>query len=318
MLTTAEPQSTAAPALTTTVAREYVHRAALSEVLPTGWDKRGRDTFTVTAQWPRCHSFYVPEHGLHDPLLLCETIRQSSTLLAHVGYHIPLGYHLSWSRLQFAVDPDALRIEATPADVQLHVVCSDIRYHRAVPATMSMHLEAVRHGTPFATASVRFASHSPAVYRRLRAGRGEVGEVFARAPQPPEPVPRSAVGRLRKQDIVLAPTSERQRWRLRVDTSHPVLFDHALDHVPGMLLLESVRQAAHAMEPGRAGAMLPTSMDVSFNRYVEFDDPCWIEAEPAPMTAPSSGTRRTIRVNAVQKGFFAFHANAEFMDAAQG
>ncbi|MFF9221198.1 ScbA/BarX family gamma-butyrolactone biosynthesis protein [Streptomyces viridosporus] len=316
MLTTADPHRATEPVLTTTVAREYVHRAALSEVLMTGWNKLGRDSFVATAQWPRGHSFYTPEHGLHDPLLLCETVRQTSTLLAHVGYHIPLGHHLTWSRLQYTLVPEAMRIGKTPADIQLHVVCSDIRYHRSIPVTMSMHMEATRDGVPFATAGVRFAGHSPAVYKRLRAGRGEVEEVFAKAPQPPEPVSRSAVGRLRKQDIVLAPTSEQRLWQLRVDTSHPVLFDHALDHVPGMLLLESVRQAAHAMEPGRATALLPTSMDVSFNRYIEFDEPCWIEAGPAPTTASSAGTRSAIRVNAVQKGFSAFHASAELADAA--
>ncbi|MGR6975184.1 ScbA/BarX family gamma-butyrolactone biosynthesis protein [Streptomyces cynarae] len=315
MLTTAEPHGSAAPRLTTTVAREYVHRAALSEVLLTGWSKVGRDAFTATAQWPRSHSFYVPEYGLHDPLLLCETIRQTSTLLAHVGYGIPLGHHLTWSRLQFAINPQALRTEATPAEISLHVTCADIRYRRSVPVSMSMHLEAARDGVLVAMASVGFASHSPAVYQRLRAGR-EVSEVFANAPQPPEPVSRSTVGRLRKQDIVLAPTAERLRWQLRVDTSHPVLFDHPLDHVPGMLLLESVRQAAHAMDPARAGAVLPTSMDVSFNRYVEFDEPCWIEAEPMPATGASSGTRDKIRVNAIQKGFSAFHASAELTDAA--
>ncbi|WP_093804263.1 ScbA/BarX family gamma-butyrolactone biosynthesis protein [Streptomyces sp. Wb2n-11] len=311
--TTTELQ--ARPALTTTVAREYVHRAALSEVFLTGWNMAGRDTFKVTAQWPRSHSFYVPEHGMHDPLLLCETIRQASTLLAHVGYNVPFGHSLSWSRLQFAVNPQALRIEGTPADVELHVTCSDIRYHRAIPVTMSMHMEAVRRGSLLAMASVRFGSHSPAVYQRLRAGRGEAGEIFARAPQPPEPVSRSTVGRLRKQDIVLAPTPDRRRWQLRVDTSHPVLFDHALDHVPGMLLLESVRQAGHATQPSSAGAVLPVSMDVSFNRYVEFDEPCWIEAEPVD-TASSDGSRRTIRVNAVQGGAFALSASAELADVA--
>lgn len=313
MLTTTESQ--AGPALTMTVAREYVHRAALSEVFLTGWDTVGHDTFKVTAQWPRSHSFYVPEHGLHDPLLLCETIRQASTLLAHVGYHIPFGHSLSWSRLQFALNPQALRIEDTPAEIELHVTCSDIRYHRSVPVTMSMHMEVVRGGSLLAMASVRFGSHSPAVYQRLRAGRSEVGEIFARAPQPPEPVTRAAVSRLRKQDIVLSPTPDRMRWQLRVDTSHPVLFDHALDHVPGMLLLEAVRQAGHAMQPSTVGAVLPASMDISFNRYVEFDEPCWIEAEPVD-SAASDGSRRTIRVNALQGGSLAFCASAELADVS--
>ncbi|MYV65386.1 transcriptional regulator [Streptomyces sp. SID2131] len=291
-----------------------MHRAALSEVFLTGWEKAGADTYTVSAQWPRSHSFYVPEHGMHDPLLLCETVRQTFPLLTHVAYGVPFGYQLSWSRLQYTINPQALRIERTPADLQIHAMFSDIRYHRQLPAMMTMHLEVVRNGSLVAMVSTRFGCHSPAVYQRLRGGRSDIGEVFVNAPQPPQPVSRSSVGRLRKQDIVLSPTEERRRWQLRVDTSHPVLFDHALDHVPGMLLLEAVRQASHAMQPLGRPAM-PVSMDISFNRYVEFNEPCWIEAEPAD-DAASSAARRTVRVNALQGGTFAFNATTEVMDVA--
>jgi hypothetical protein len=315
LITTERPNAASQPALTTTVAREYVHRAALSEVFLTGWRKEGTDRFTVTAQWPRSHSFYTSEHGLYDPLLLSETVRQCGLLLTHVGYDMPFGHQISWSRLQYAINPQALRIETRPADIELHVTCSDIKYHGTVPRTMVMHLEAIRAGSLLAMASIRFSNHSPAVYRRLRMGRN-VEEIFAAVPEPIEPVSRAAVGRLRRQDIVLSPTEESGRWQLRVDTGHPVLFDHPVDHVPGMLLLEAVRQAGQAMDPAQAGAALPVSLDVSFNRYVEFDEPCWIEAESIPTMSPSSGARRTIRVHARQKGSFAFNATAELADAA--
>ncbi|MER5858141.1 MULTISPECIES: ScbA/BarX family gamma-butyrolactone biosynthesis protein [unclassified Streptomyces] len=315
LITTERPIAVRQPVLTTTVAREYVHRAALSEVFLTGWSKGGPDSFTVTAQWPRSHSFYSSEHGLYDPLLLSETVRQTGLLLMHVGYHMPFGHQISWSRLQYAINPQALRIEPTPAEIELHVTCSDIKYQGKMPRTMVMHLEAVRAGSLLAMASIRFNTHSPAVYQRLRAGRN-TQEIFASVPEPIEPVSRAAVGRLRLQDIVLSPTEDSARWQLRVDTSHPVLFDHPVDHVPGMLLLEAVRQAGHAMDPAQAGAALPVSLDVSFNRYVEFDEPCWIEAEQIPTTSSSSGARRTLRVNARQKGSFAFNATAELADAA--
>ncbi|WP_256104230.1 MULTISPECIES: ScbA/BarX family gamma-butyrolactone biosynthesis protein [Streptomyces] len=302
------------PALTTTVAKEYVHRAALAEVFLTSWQKAGRDAFTVTAQWPRSHSFYGSSHGTYDPLLLCETVRQTFPLLSHVAYDVPFGYQLSWSRLQYAVQPQALRIDGSPADLEIHAAFSDIRYHRSLPAMMTMHLEVVRDGSLVAMVSTRFGCHSPAVYRRLRGERADLAHVFASAPPPPAPVSRGVVGRLRKQDIVLSPTEERRRWQLRVDTSHPVLFDHALDHVPGMLLLESVRQAACASQ-ATWDALVPTSMDISFNRYVEFGEPCWIEADSADV-AEVPGTRRTVRVNARQGGSFAFNATAEMTDPA--
>ncbi|QMV06648.1 hypothetical protein GJU35_13800 [Streptomyces lincolnensis] len=66
---------------------------------------------------------------------------------------------------------------------------------------------------------------------------------------------------------------------MRVDTSHPLLFDRPDDHVPGMVLLEAARQAAAAVTPGD-GTPYPLSMENTFDRYVEFDTPCWIEATP--------------------------------------
>ncbi|MBT2493434.1 transcriptional regulator [Streptomyces sp. ISL-96] len=299
--------------LTRTVAKEYVHRAALSEVFLTGWTKVGADTFTVSAQWPRSHSFYGSEHGMHDPLLLCETVRQTFPLLAHVAYDVPFGHQLSWSHFQYAVNPDALRTESTPAEIELHVTCSDIKYVRSLPTMMSMHIEAVRNGSLLATVSTRFGCHSPAVYQRLRAGRANVAETFPSVPRPPAPVPPSVVGRYRQEDIVLTPTQERGRWQLRIDTAHPVLFDHPVDHVPGMVLLESVRQAGHALQPSSA-AVMPTSMSVSFNRYVEFDSPCWIIAEEIADTSTASGARQAIRVSATQGEGCAFTATAELTD----
>ncbi|TJZ52218.1 transcriptional regulator [Streptomyces piniterrae] len=284
-----------------------MHRAALSEVFLTDWSKTGSHSFTVTAQWPRSHSFYGSEHGVHDPLMLCETVRQTFPLLTHVAYDVPFGHQLSWSHFHYTVDPEVLRTERTPAEIELHVTCSDIRFYRSLPTLMTMHIEAVRDGLPLATVSTRFGCHSPAVYRRLRAGRADIEEAFTSAPQPPDPVARRAVGRHRDQDVVLTPTQEPHRWQLRADTAHPVLFDHPVDHVPGMVLLESVRQAGLALQP-TWGPLIPTSMDISFNRYVEFDSPCWIEAEAITDSAPSSAPHQPIRVNAHQDNGVAFTA----------
>ncbi|MEU2282467.1 ScbA/BarX family gamma-butyrolactone biosynthesis protein [Streptomyces sp. NPDC013178] len=313
MLVTAESSAAGRTTLTRTVAKEYVHRAALAEVFLTGWTKVRPDSFKVDAQWPRSHSFYGCENGLHDPLLLCETVRQTFPLLTHAAYDVPFGYQLSWSRFQYAVNFDAMEVKFQPAEMELHVTCSDIRFYRSLPASMSMHIEVVRGGELLAVVSTHFGCHSPAVYKRLRAGRAGIAAAFANAPEPPQPVARTEVNRHRLQDIVLSPTEQARRWQLRVDTGHPVLFDHAVDHVPGMLLLESVRQAGHAMHPASSG-MMPAAMDVTFKRYVEFDEPCWIEAEPVADTAPAQSGRRTIRVNALQGEDFAFTATTEMAD----
>lgn len=89
---------------------------------------------------------------------------------------------------------------------------------------------------------------------------------------------------------------------LRVDPTHPVLFDHAVDHVPGMLLLEAARQAAHSVGDGASAVI---GMRTDFARYVELDAPAVVLAgEPV-----RDGTgRRRVDVSIEQHGVRVFTA----------
>ncbi|WP_419992841.1 ScbA/BarX family gamma-butyrolactone biosynthesis protein [Streptomyces boninensis] len=300
--------------LTTTVPREYVHRAAVAEVFLTSWHQTGPDAFTVTAQWPRSHSFYGARRATYDPLMLCETIRQAPALLMHAAYRIPSGYQMIWTHFRLTVNPRGLRVERSPAELRMHVTCSEMRRIRDLPAVVTMDFEVMRGAELLAVASTRFSCHSPAVYRRMRGERGDTAKVFAAAPAPAPPVPPSTVGRLVSEDVVLShPTAAGPgQWQLRLDTSHPVLFDHSVDHVPGMVLLEAIRQVVHVLHPGDDMCML-TGMDVAFHRYVEFDSPCAVTAEPAQPGCVDPQGR--IRIQGVQGEAIAFTATAEVSSA---
>ncbi|EGX54788.1 A-factor biosynthesis enzyme, partial [Streptomyces zinciresistens K42] len=78
--------------------------------------------------------------------------------------------------------------------------------------------------------------------------------------------------------------------QLRVDTSHAVFFDHPLDHVPGMLLLEAACQAVRARPEN--GAHTPVSFHTVFHRYAELHLPLWIEAARGA-DGPGGGVRIT-------------------------
>jgi len=59
---------------------------------------------------------------------------------------------------------------------------------------------------------------------------------------------------------------------LIVDHTHPYFFDHACDHVPGMLLLEGCAQLALAAAAAAGGAPQPsgvTAYDMTFSQFVE-------------------------------------------------
>ncbi|MDF3142879.1 MULTISPECIES: ScbA/BarX family gamma-butyrolactone biosynthesis protein [unclassified Streptomyces] len=298
-----------AQTLTSTVPREFVHRAAVAEVFLIDWAPKSNTHFTVRAQWPRGHSFFVPISRHFDPMLVAETIRQAGALLAHAAFQVPLDYKFLMWNLNYTVLPEHLAIGAQPADLELEIVCDDIR-RRGTRLTGLSYTAVIRlGGKTIATGSASYACTSPVAYHRLRAGRLDVGA----APLHPAPaVWPPSVNRRHSSDVVLSPTGQPRRWQLRAETDHPVLFDHYVDHIPGMVLLEAARQAVTALTPGESG-LLPIGVDASFTKYVEFSSPCWITAEPLTDPTESVGGWH---VRAEQDGETVFDATTTVVDPA--
>lgn len=296
----ADQRSTTAARLTTTVPSEYVHRAAVSEVFLTHWETDSTDCFSVTAQWPRGHALFIPAGGYQDPLLLVESVRQTGALLAHAEYGVPFGHQFLMWNMSFSADPEALAAGPSPTEVVLRTECHDIVRRGRNLSSMRYRATVERDGAPLAMATAAFSCTSPSVYRRLRGDAPTASSV----PMPVGIAPET-VGRAGSRDVVLAAADPHtaHRWQLRVDTAHPIFFDHPVDHVPGMLLLEAARQAAHA-STGLCGA-LPVGLDSTFTRYAELDAPCWIDAEPG---LPDSLGRIPTTVRGTQRGETVFTA----------
>jgi hypothetical protein len=278
---------TLTPRLTTTVPREYVHRAAVSEVLLTGWEAAAEpagpdpDEFAVSAQWPRSHSFFTQSGGYQDPMLLIESVRQIGSLLAHAEFGVPFGHQFLMWDMFFSTSPELLVADAVPTEVELRTVCRDIVRRGRVLGGMRYDVTVLRDGKAMATAGAAFSCTSPAVHRRLRAGRPTTTDRVV-----PPAIDPAAVGHSDDRHVLLAepePGSTSgigDRWELRVDTAHPTFFDHPVDHIPGMVLLEAARQAA-LVSTGMPDALL-LGLKSNFARYAEFDAPCWIEPQTEP------------------------------------
>jgi hypothetical protein len=257
-----------------TVPRHLVHRAAVSEVFVTDLCITGETTFQIGAQWPRAHSFFGPKAGLHDPMLLAETIRQATLAIAHQVFGVPRNANFVLQEMSFTIDEPGLRLEGRPADMVLIGAAHDIRRRGDVLAGMRLEYGVYRDMRRVGCAEIGFRVISAASYERLR------GERFGRTDVPvtmPPPVPAGPVGRTVETDVVLAATPADNVWRLRVDQRHPVMFDHPTDHVPGMVAMEAARQAALSLA-GCADAV-PVSGTFVFARYIELDEPCTIAAE---------------------------------------
>ncbi|MEU6220980.1 ScbA/BarX family gamma-butyrolactone biosynthesis protein [Streptomyces sp. NPDC047022] len=296
--------------LTTTVPREYVHRAAVSEVLLTGWEQAGPTGrhgtgptpaggdelpgFVVRAQWPRSHALFVPDYGYQDPMLLIESVRQIGSLLAHAEFDVPFGHQFLMSDMSFDAEPAVLVADTVPTEVEMHTVCRDIVRRGRTLQEMRYDVTVLREGGARATATAAFRCMRPDVYRRLR---GERPTTTDRTPPPALDPSVVRCGSTRHVVLGAPEPGRRNLWELRVDVAHPTYFDHPVDHIPGMVLIEAARQAAHAAT-GLPGALL-LSLSSDFARYAEFDAPCWIEAETAPH---GPGGELQVRVRGTQRG----------------
>ena len=257
--------------------RRLVHRAAVSEVLLTGFQPDG-DSFRVGAQWPRGHSYYGAVAGRwHDPMLFAEAVRQVGLFLAHEELGVPFGSHFVTDSTSFEMTEEGARLADGPANIVLEVTFGDVMRRRGTVTAYAYHVTAYRDGERIGAGHLSAQVIADRIYQRLRGDR-----LGARPPGTvPAAVNPQLVGRGVGFDVVLAPAPTGATPMLRVDPRHPVLFDHPVDHVPGMVLLEAARQTALA-ELGCPEGLL-TACAASFSRYVEFDSPCLITSSgPRP------------------------------------
>ncbi|WP_244180782.1 ScbA/BarX family gamma-butyrolactone biosynthesis protein [Amycolatopsis pretoriensis] len=278
-----------------TIPRSLVHRAAVSEVFVTDLHILGEGRFEVGAQWPRRHSFFGPRTPVsHDPMLYAETIRQAALLIAHRAYGVPLSHSFLSDYKSYDIDETGLATGGWPVDVVLRVTAHEVEFRGKHVGGMRLDFECFRGGRRIGTASEGWRCVTSAVYRRVR------GDHFAATPFQAAVLPAvtpASVGRDRVEDVLVAATPTDGTWALRFDPDHAVLFDHPVDHAPGMLLIEGARQAA-LLAIGDPYA-LPGCVDFRFDQYVEFDSECVlvVDADPA-----GPGRNRFVRVEVRQKG----------------
>jgi 2-oxo-3-(phosphooxy)propyl 3-oxoalkanoate synthase len=313
--TPAVPHLPEATAYSAPVPREFVHKAAHSEVLLTGWRQCGESEFEVGAQWPRDHGFWrTDSDGVQDPMLLVETTRQVLPMLSHAAYGVPPGHQLIWDRYRCTFTAPLLRTSGRPAEVVLNLSASKAPAVNGRLRNLSLQMTVTHAGHRLATALTVFSALSPEVYGRLR-GIGTITpfEAMAAALPAPGPVAPALVGRESERDVVLAPADEPGRWQLRVLTSSPWLFDHPVDHIPGMLLMEAARQCGNLSAYGPPSQLV--GIDAEFERYLDLDAPSWVEFTPGPPPDVPGGERE-LTVNVTQHGLRAFTALVAFAGAA--
>jgi hypothetical protein len=253
-----------------TVPRRYVHRQSVTEVFLTDCvPVSGPGRFVLGAQWPRLHGFYRTRAGRYDTMLLAETLRQCVIYLAHTRYRVPLRHPFVMQTLEITAELERLRIGTEAAEVTVTVTVSDVRRRGSQVSGLSAALVFEIDGRRVGSGNGSAAVLTPREYETRRwgdTGPRSIGPVPEYMLLGPEEVGMPCAG-----DVVIGATEREGRWRVVPDPAHPVMFDHPSDHLPGMLMLEALRQAARAHRT-RPDAEL-ASLSVRFHRFVELDLP---------------------------------------------
>ncbi|WP_258049995.1 ScbA/BarX family gamma-butyrolactone biosynthesis protein [Streptomyces finlayi] len=278
----------------TAVPKEIVHLRRSTSVFITDWKRLGPGDFTLTARWPAGAVGHA-----YDPRVLTQTIRQSGLVIAHAAYDVPLSHQTLLHDFNFTVRPGFRVPTDSPCALQIGIKVSEPTRRGKNVSGLGMDVHVTQHNTTVAVANSEFGWISPAAYRRLR---GEHLSGSWNEWPLPAPVAPHSVGRITPADVALSATEHPHRWQLRNDADNTLLFDHPVDHVPGLALMEAGYQAANAVFS--PASFEPTGIASAFGRYVEFDRPCWLEAE----VLPSPGVGLTaVRVTGVQDEEPAFH-----------
>ncbi|MFG3410104.1 ScbA/BarX family gamma-butyrolactone biosynthesis protein [Streptomyces sp. NPDC048142] len=266
----------------------YTHLTHEDSILVRRWRRGPADTFVLSVVWP-------PSQGRlpFPPNVLAQTIRQSGLVIAHAEYGVPLDHQTVLNTLDITADSEFRPPADRPAMLDVEVTVQRPQNRPSTPSALSMSFRISHEGAPVAGAASEFSWVSSAAYRRLR---GTYLTVDWGAWPVPVPVAAELVGRAASEDVVLSPGDRPGRWLLRNDPANTALFDHPVDHVPGLVLLEAADQAARALLAPDFFA--PGQFATRYSRYVEFDHPCWVEAALLPTPRPG---RVAVRVTGVQR-----------------
>ncbi|HEY5834842.1 ScbA/BarX family gamma-butyrolactone biosynthesis protein [Streptomyces sp.] len=287
-----------------TVDRDLVHRDSLGEVFLTDLRVTGETgesgyhaAYTAAAQLPRSHAYYgdhLLRPSAYDPVLLLEACRQAALAGAHEFYGVPGSHKFILTHLRIGLTrPENTVVGSAPCRLTLRVVVGAHRRKEGRTTGLDYEIGLYAQDLEIGTASVGLRFKSPEGYLQLRLANRD-GKPLPSSATLMDRVPSAGVapyqvGRNDPGNVVLADTRVTGGVggaTLRIPASHPSMFDHPQDHLPGMVIAEAARQLAlltaletRAMSPSRTPL---SELSLVFTRFGELEKLTELTCEPVP------------------------------------
>ncbi|WP_167837569.1 AfsA-related hotdog domain-containing protein [Nocardia altamirensis] len=295
-----------------TVPRSLVHRSAVNEVFLTDAAVIGKREWAVAAMLPRSHMLFNdggnPDYL--DTIAIMEVTRQVTEYVAHEFVNVPDNQFLVFRDMRIDVfAPERLRTGPDPARVVTIVNARTSEGLAKHPVTIIVDgNECARAGGRWLPLPLHYYEY---IRQRARTKTLARDHEPVRAVAPEAMLAPERVGRQHPKNVLLAEgaatADSGMTFLLTFDPAHPFFFDHPMDHVPGMLMLEAARQACLATLVEHRGAAahrcLIVGCDVDFGNFCEPDLRTRCHAAVDETTSAGAGSaRHRVRVGFEQAG----------------
>ena len=299
-----------------TAPRSLVHKRSLENVLLTDAQACGDDRFICAGRVPTAHRFFndAGRTPRTDILFYTELGRQASLAASHRFLGVSPDDVFVFEGSHAALAPGAWTAARNPTSdgVIVQIRAREIsRRRNVVSRVVADHVMWVD-GEQVFTGTGAWTIQPAALFERLRRNSRHA------VPAPPQralPVAPGRLGHASGRNVAISwPQSiagpEGLEASLLVDETHPYFFDHACDHVPGMLLLEACAQIALAATAtvGAAGTAQVVSYDMTFAHFVECRIATTLTARVVDGAA-SLGRDRRVSIAITQNGIECGRAN---------
>lgn len=263
-----------------TIDKKYVHRQAVNEVFITSSHQNETDYFSVTAVMPKSHMYFndqpelIDDNQYYDALLLLEIFRQTSICVTHKYYDVPLTAKFIFNDAKFSIiNHHLLQISELSQCLTVEVKIRNHKYRRHVLFGYTLDMDILINNTLCAHKKMDIGWMEKSVWKKLRS-RHENHHPFEFSYI--KPVSSISVGRNIPRNVVIGDIREDDNFfkaSLIVDQSYSSIFDHPLDHVPAMFIIEACRQSAlmavFIREDIKVNQLLFHSCDISFLHFCE-------------------------------------------------
>jgi 2-oxo-3-(phosphooxy)propyl 3-oxoalkanoate synthase len=232
------------------------HRSTRSELLVSDLRQRSADQWEVSLSLPRSHWLCHPTPMQVPLTLTVEALRQAGLAVCIAGYDMDPTARFLISAISVHTEPEQLVFPRFGAFEGIATVSfSDIVYRKGRLHRLEVDYEI---GTAVA-AHISAQVLTDADYRVIRRHAHSMGEFIVER------------GESLLTEVVV--TNSGALATLGVNEADPFFFDHAVDHLPGMLLLH----AATALHQQVAGAA-PADLDITFPAFAELRTPTRLHA----------------------------------------